>query len=161
MFSNPAALRLYGLRQSEVTGDIGALDAQFELHDPTGAAVPAEDYPAARLLRGETFTDTALWIRRHGSNRRWLGLYNGVLIEDSTTLGVLSVRDVTVWHELETRYRATFEVNPTAISIMRLEDLQFNDVNNSFLELTGYAHKEVIGKTAADLRLYNLSKKRD
>lgn len=93
MFSNPAALRLYGLRQAEATGTIGALDALFELHDPAGAAVPAEDLPAARLLRGETFTDLKLWIRRRGSNRRWLGLYNGVLVEDAVTLGVLSVRE--------------------------------------------------------------------
>lgn len=71
------------------------------------------------------------------------------------------VHDVTAQHELKARHRVTFEVNPTAMSILRLEDLRFTEVNDSFLKLTGYAREKVIGQTAADLQLHTLNKKRD
>ncbi len=119
------------------------------------------------MLRGETFTAYELWTRtntgtttstngKSGSKgeAQWLGAYNGTQVRDSITLGVLTVRDVTQKRELEARFRATFEVNPTAISIVRLSDLRFNDVNESFLRLTGYTREEIIGETAADLGLY-------
>ena len=161
MFVNPAAFRLYGFTRAEVGGTIGALDDRFSLYDLNGEQVPPGAYPAARLLRGESFSDVELWIERRGGNRRWLGSYNGVAAQDSVTLLVLSVRDVTARRELEARHQATFEVNPTAMSVLRLEDLQFTEVNDSFLELTGYTRDEVIGHTAAELRLYALNKKRD
>ena len=76
-------------------------------------------------------------------------------------MGTLLVRDMTERRELEARYQATFAVNPTAMTVLRLEDLQFTEVNDSFLRLTGYGRDEVIGHTAAELRLYALNKKRD
>ena len=128
------------------------------------------------MLRGETFTAYELWTRtntgsgsdigRESNGRetngkvgrkgeaQWLGAYNGTQVENSQTLGVLTVRDVTEKRELEARFKATFEINPTAISIVRLSDLRFGDVNESFLQLTGFVRGEVIGNTAADLGLY-------
>lgn len=162
LFANRAVLGLYGFaRAADIRRNINDLDAQFEFFDLQGEPLPAEAYPAARVLRGERFADVELWVERRSDRRRWLGSYSGSQVEDSITMGALLVRDVTERHELEARHRATFEVNPTAMSILRLEDLQFTEVNDSFLKLTGYRRDEVVGKTAQDLKLYALNKKRD
>ena len=172
---NASARRLHGLGRT--MRSLKARDLATYRY-PDGREVEADATPAARVLRGETFAEYELWTytsagsnghsdghsSRRGDDRdegRWLGAYSGTQVEDSMTLGVLSMRDVTAQRELEARFRATFEVNPTAISILRLSDLRFNDVNESFLRLTGYSRDEVIGKTAADLGLFMEYTKRD
>ena len=149
MLANPAARRLYGLDPSIPAGALG----DVELRTPRGEAVPATARPATRLLRGDTFSGVELWTPRRGDDRRWLGAYTGVELGGLNPLRVLSVRDVTARHELEERYRTAFELNPTAMSVVRLENLQFTEVNDSFLKLTGYRRDEVVGHTAADLGL--------
>ena len=123
--------------------------------------MPAELYPTTRLLRGESFRDYRVWVRRKGSDHRWLASYHGAQVMDTVPLCVRSVRDVTAQYDLEARHRATFDVNPTAMSIMRMEDLQFTEVNDSFLRLTGYERDEVIGRTAVQLQLDFERDKRD
>ena len=164
---NAAARRLYGI--GETVGSLKITElATYWYSD--GSEVAADATPAARVLRGETFTAYELWARTKLTNgsgspnkngARWLGAYSGTQVEDATTLGVLTVRDVTQVRELEARFKATFEVNPTAISIVRLSDLRFSDVNQSFLDLTGYTREEVVGKTAVDLGLFLEYGKRD
>ena len=176
---NASARRLHGLGARARTLEVGDLATYCY---PDGSDVEADATPAARVLRGETFSEYELWTytstgantganghsdRRSGrrggekDEERWLGAYSGTQVEDSMTIGVLSVRDVTAQRELEARFRATFEVNPTAISILRLSDMRFNDVNESFLKLTGYSRDDVIGKTAAELGLLLEYAKRD
>ena len=158
---NRAAVSLYEFTEAETGGAVGALGDLFALYDPDGEPVAAAAYPEARLLRGETFANLELWTERRTGGRRWLGSYHGSRVQDSETLLVLSVRDVTAQRELEVRHRATFDVNPTAMSIMRLGDLYFTEVNDSFLELTGYCRGEVVGHTAYELGLRLEFKKRD
>ncbi len=161
-FANTAATELYGFkRRSEIQQNISKIDALFQLSDRDGNRLPREAYPAARLLRGERFTDYEVWVRRLDSDHRWVACYNGILVENSVTLCVLSVHDITTQRELEARHKATFDVNPTAMSIVRLEDLRFTEVNESFLTLTGYSRDEVIGKTALELGLIVEHEKRE
>lgn len=161
-FANRAILDLYGLeRRDEILRHISQLDALFERFDLENNPLSEGVYPAARLMRGERFTDYEMWVKRRGSERRWLASYNGTHVQDSATLCVVSVRDLTVQRELEAHRRATFDVNPTAMSIVRLDDLRFTEVNDSFLKLTGYERDEVIGKTAHELRMFIESEKRD
>jgi diguanylate cyclase (GGDEF)-like protein/PAS domain S-box-containing protein len=53
----------------------------------------------------------------------------------------------------ETMYRAAFETILDAVSITRLHDGMFIEVNRAFLELTGHARAEVIGRTSVELGL--------
>jgi PAS domain S-box-containing protein len=56
--------------------------------------------------------------------------------------------------ESEERFSKAFRASPIAISITRISDGLFADVNNSFLRLFGYTREEVIGQTALDLNIY-------
>jgi diguanylate cyclase (GGDEF)-like protein/PAS domain S-box-containing protein len=54
----------------------------------------------------------------------------------------------------EERYRVAFQTSLDAISISRLEDGKFIDVNQASLQLFGYEREEVIGRTSLELHIW-------
>ena len=64
-------------------------------------------------------------------------------------------------NESENLFRTIFETSPDAIIVSCLRDNRIIDVNNGFLELTGFSRNEIIGKTALDLTLWEDTEKRD
>lgn len=48
--------------------------------------------------------------------------------------------------EFDRLIRVTFDTDPNAIILSRLDTGEFVDVNNSFCNLTGYAREGVVGK---------------
>ena len=55
----------------------------------------------------------------------------------------------------ESHYQTIFQVAPDGMSISRLEDGLFIDVNHSFIEMFGYKHEEVVGKSSYDLNFWH------
>jgi PAS domain-containing protein len=51
------------------------------------------------------------------------------------------------------KFSKVFEFGPDAISIASLEDGKYLDVNDIFLETTGFQRNEVIGQTSSDLNV--------
>ena len=68
-----------------------------------------------------------------------------------TLTSLLMYRDL---RESEQRFSTAFRFSPIAISIMRAADGRFVDVNNAFVQTSGYAHEEIIGRTSAELDLW-------
>jgi len=56
--------------------------------------------------------------------------------------------------EREERYRHILELAPDGITINRLKDGRYLQVNNAFCQHTGYSPDEVLGRTPSDLDLY-------
>jgi len=56
--------------------------------------------------------------------------------------------------ESEEKFSQIFYASPIAISITRLADGRFMDVNESFLTRMGYARAEVIGRTALEIGMW-------
>lgn len=54
----------------------------------------------------------------------------------------------------EERFSKAFRASPVAISITRVSDGKFTEVNDSFLSILGYSREEVIGRTALELNIY-------
>lgn len=54
----------------------------------------------------------------------------------------------------EERFYKAFQFSPVLKSIQAIKDDRFIDVNEMWLQTTGYTREEVIGKTAQDLHLY-------
>ena len=51
-------------------------------------------------------------------------------------------------------FSAAVQGSPDSISISRLEDGSFLQVNDAFLDMTGYRREEVIGKNSRELRIW-------
>jgi len=54
----------------------------------------------------------------------------------------------------EVRFAKAFHSSPAALTITRVEDGQFIDVNESFMQLSGYAREELLGQTSIDLGMF-------
>ncbi len=63
--------------------------------------------------------------------------------------------------ESEERFRTAFRTSPDAININRLSDGAYVDVNDGFTELTGFARNEVVGRSSAEIAIWNDFKDRD
>ncbi len=70
-------------------------------------------------------------------------------------------RNITDRHEAivalrqsEEKFSKAFRASPSAITITRLSDSCYIEVNDSFCQLTGYTHEEAIGRTAIDLNIW-------
>lgn len=55
---------------------------------------------------------------------------------------------------LEERFARAFRASPVAMSIQSLENHRFLDVNDSYLEMTGYTRDELIGRSVWELNLW-------
>lgn len=55
----------------------------------------------------------------------------------------------------EERFFKSFRLSPAPTAISRLEDFVFTEVNDAFLELCGRKEQEILGKTAAELKLWD------
>ncbi|MCW8906587.1 MAG: EAL domain-containing protein [Sedimenticola sp.] len=57
--------------------------------------------------------------------------------------------------ESEARYRLAFKTSPDAVNINRLEDGTYLDVNAGFERITGWKGDEVIGRSSAEINIWN------
>ncbi len=57
--------------------------------------------------------------------------------------------------ENEESYRTILKTAPTPITITRLSDGCYLEVNDAFIQRTGYRREEIIGRTAPELNLYD------
>lgn len=60
----------------------------------------------------------------------------------------------------EALLQAVFHSNPIAIAILSLDDGRIVDVNDSFVRVTGYTRKELIGKTTREMGFWKEPEKR-
>jgi PAS domain S-box-containing protein len=58
-------------------------------------------------------------------------------------------------NELEERFTTAFRMSPVSVTISRISDNKFVDVNNTFLDDLEYKREEVIGRTAKELDLWS------
>ena len=63
--------------------------------------------------------------------------------------------------ESENTFRSVFYIIPDSISLSRLSDGKYLDINHGFTKISGYTRDEVIGKTALELNVWGNSKRRD
>jgi PAS domain S-box-containing protein len=54
----------------------------------------------------------------------------------------------------EERFSKSFKLSPAPAAVSRLDDFVFTEVNDAFLQVSGYGVTEITGRTASDLRLW-------
>jgi PAS domain S-box-containing protein len=65
------------------------------------------------------------------------------------------------FRENELKFRKAFKISPDAININRLEDGLYVEINDGFTAITGYARKDILGKTSFEINIWANPKKRD
>jgi len=69
--------------------------------------------------------------------------------------------DLETYRQAEEIFYKSFHLSPDAISITRLSDGLFLEVNESFIQLTGYNRDELIGRTVNDVHLWFVPEERE
>jgi PAS domain S-box-containing protein len=120
---NEAEARIHGFASAdEMRRNLREAAELYELSALDGRTIPLEDWPAPRVLRGESFTDCELRARRRDTGREWLFSFSGQPVRDERGELVLAVvvrRDVTgraraeqALRDDEERFRAFAESIP-------------------------------------------------
>lgn len=96
---NRAALDMHGFASlEECQRRLPEFDQIFELSDTDGAPLPIEQWPLARILRGESLHDVEVRIRRRQGDWQRTFNYGGTLVRDATgepLLAVVTLSDIT------------------------------------------------------------------
>lgn len=108
--ANPAAMRMHGVENLEqAPRKLHDFAREFHVCTLDGAALPVDQWPLARVARGETVSKMELEVWLYGSSRPWIGCYSGAPVFERGTgtrlLGVCTVTDVTERKQTEERIR--------------------------------------------------------
>jgi len=110
---NDAEARLVGYANAEeMKRNFAYFAESFELADLDGHPLPAEHWPVSKVMRGDSFRDWELSVRRKDTQRRWIISFSGEPIHDSGARQILALvvsRDVTLRKQSEERLRDTQE----------------------------------------------------
>ncbi|MBC7841989.1 MAG: PAS domain S-box protein [Gemmatimonadaceae bacterium] len=151
---NDAMLAQFGASRDSF---LGRTPADFFAHDPESARARWKAFLSAGQSRYETDER-----RLDGTAIRIEGEYIVLRTPDGRVAGHFGVqRDVTERHRAETalreseaRYEAAFRLSPFRLTINRLDDGRFIEVNDAFLRDLGRDRGDVIGRTSVEMGLW-------
>ncbi len=187
---NKSCEQLFGLEEKHnyISQSVFDIDRTWTEYKADGSPVKVEDHPLAKALRGIRTRRAEIMIKRKDGSIRWaevdgVPIYNqtGKLIagfmispdiserkktdeelkKHQNELEMLISKRTQALLESEELFRLAFEINPDAITITRVNDSQFVDVNQGALELFGYSKKEVIGHSSFELNIWGDSQHRN
>ncbi|HEY0120314.1 MAG TPA: helix-turn-helix transcriptional regulator [Rhizobium sp.] len=158
-WANSAALQMHRVSEiEELGGDAAGYRRAFTLRYRNNHLLDEGQYPVERLLNGEAVEQVTVEISPTSNpDLVWIHTVRSLIIADAGArpdVLALVIRDETPLFEAEERFERTFNANPAPALICRLDDLCFIRINPGFMEMTGYARKEVIGKTVDQIGLF-------
>lgn len=120
---NPAALMMLGYHDlDDVRKPLGAFGDTFELTAADGRELGLDEWPLSRALRGETFSDFEVEMRRRDTGRTWTASFGGTPARGTTgeaILAIVTMHDITEIKRAQRR--AAFLAEAGAILASSLE----------------------------------------
>jgi PAS domain S-box-containing protein len=165
-WANRAALAMHGVGRVEDLGaTVSEYRARFELRYRNRHRLPAGQYPMERVLAGEAFDEVLVEVAPAGAEKpRWTHRIRTLVLTDAEGRPdclALVLDDESERYDAEERFERAFAANPAPAVILRLADLRYVRVNQGFLEMTGYAEAEVLGRSAQELDVLEGARRRE
>ena len=159
-WANQSALDMHRINAVEdLGGDVADYRRRFTLRYRNKHRLDEGQYPLERLLAGDAVDDVTVEISPSGDEDViWIHTVRSMVIEDAghkPDVFVLILRDETPRFEAEKRFESAFNANPAPGLICRLEDQRLIRVNQGFMEMTGFAREDVLGRTVAEIGLFS------
>jgi PAS domain S-box-containing protein len=156
VWANDAALAMHG---ADTMADLGktveTYRKRFRLRYRNNHPLSRGEYPIERVIAGERFDDVTVQVKRAGKrDQKWVHCIRSLVVTESSgepDCFVLITRDVTEQYEAEKRFEAAFNANPAPAIICRLADFRYVKVNQGFIEMTGYSHEKIIGRSINEI----------
>ncbi len=121
-------------------------DATLEMTQGESARYEGASEIAFERSDGKTMVlqQTIFPIRREGGNRI------GVILQDITG----RKENEEAVRRSEEKFSRVFHTTPDSITITRLSDGKYIDINEGFTAITGFSREEVIGRTSRELKVW-------
>jgi PAS domain S-box-containing protein len=166
LWANDAALAMHGVRRiKDLGGTIGGYRRRFRLRYRNNRPVERGKYPIERVAAGETFSDVIVQVARAGDPEQcWVHSVRSLVMTDDSSEPdylLLIIKDETERFEAEDRFESAFNANPAPAIICRLSDRRYVRVNQGFLEMTGHARQDLLGRSLRDLDVLFEAEKRE
>ncbi len=154
---NQFAKTLYGWSAEEALGrNVQELLVPAEISGQQAAEI------VEQLLQGKAWSGEFRVRRRDGTIFPAMVTDTPIFDQAGTLIGISGVSsDITerkqaelALHSSEEKFSKAFAASPDAISISTLVDNRYVDVNDSFLQITGYSRAEVLGHSSVELNLW-------
>jgi PAS domain S-box-containing protein len=161
---NRAALKLHGYSDSDQDRRrFTELIDTFELSTLDGVPVSVEEWPIARILRGEKVQDLELRVQRIGCDWQRIFHYGGTLVHDATNqplMAIVTVDDITERKRADNQLRTSLrEVSDLKAALDEHAIVAITDprgkityVNDKFCAISKYSREELVGQ---DHRIIN------
>lgn len=165
-YANEAALAMHGAATLDELGrTVDAYRSHFVVRSPTLEAMGEGRSPIERVVAGEVFEDLLVHVaHRDGPAVDWVHRIRSLVVtaaDGSADCLVLVFADVSGRHEAEERFERMFAANPAPALICRLSDLRFVRLNQGFLDLTGLAREDVLGRSVYEVDVLERAENRD
>jgi PAS domain S-box-containing protein len=156
---------VWNSRMKEITGysmeeinRLGWYQAVYPDPDLQARAIERMD----RMRHGDNLKGEEWEITRSDGEKRLVSISTSILQGEKETVHVLALmQDITerkqAVEELrrsENRFATVFRASPVCISLTRLSDGYFLDINDAFLRLFGYDREQVIGRDPLMLNMW-------
>ncbi len=156
VWANEAALAMHGVATSEQLGaDVSDYRRRFELRYRNHHRLGDGEYPMDRVIAGEAFREVTVEVARAGQEEpQWVHEIRSLVLTNAAgepDCLVLVINDATERFSAEERFERTFGANPAPAIICRQSDLRYVKVNQGFLEMTGYARDDLIGRSVYEI----------
>lgn len=165
-WANDAALAMHGVTAiADLGADVDAYRRNYALAYRNSHGLENGNAPIERVVAGEAVHDVVVEVTRTGRDRAdWVHSIRSLVLTDDDEKPeclVLTITDVTEQYEAEQRFQSSFHANPAPAAICRLSDLRFIKVNRGFLDMTGYAKDEVLGRSVYEVDVLRNAEHRD
>jgi PAS domain S-box-containing protein len=166
LWANEAALAMHGVtRLTDLGTTIEEYRQRFRLRYRNNHPLNRGDHPIERVIAGEASSDATIEVSHlNDPEQCWIHAIRCFVITDERDKPdylILIIEDETERFEAEERFERAFNANPAPAIICRLSDLRYVRANPGFLEMTGYAREDVIGRSAYEIDVLAEAEMRD